>query len=131
MPEIRTFGERAADAVAHFAGSWRFIICGGVAIAIWVTINTLAFLEVVHFDPFPYILLNLFLSLVAAFQAPFIMMSQNRAEAKQDKAYRELFAEIKELIVADLAVEKRILQIAKRLDGKVVGIAPMAEEPKK
>ncbi len=130
MQDKRTFGERAADAVARFAGSWKFIICGGIAIAIWVTLNTLTFLQLVHFDPFPYILLNLFLSLVAAFQAPFIMMSQNRAEAKQDAAYRELFAEIKELIVADLAVEKRILQIAKRLDGKVVGIAPMSDDPK-
>jgi uncharacterized membrane protein len=124
----RTLGEKVADEVAHFGGSWKFIICGAIAIAIWVSINTFLFLEIIQFDPFPYILLNLFLSMVAAFQAPFIMMSQNRAEKKQDEAYRELFREIKELIETDLMVEKRILQIAKRLDGKVLGLLPPPDE---
>jgi len=76
-----SFGERIADKVADFGGSWRFIISFSGIIVIWLTINTLALLQK-PFDPYPYILLNLVLSCIAAFQAPVIMMSQNRQEAK-------------------------------------------------
>lgn len=76
----RTTGERVADAVAAFGGSWTFIlIFGGVLIA-WVIVNSL-WLAARAFDHFPYILLNLFLSMIAALQAPVIMMSQNRQAA--------------------------------------------------
>lgn len=104
----RTFGERVADSVAVFAGSWKFIITFGTILANWVLFNLLEFLTPHHFDPAPFILLNLILSFVAAFQAPFIMMSQNRAEKKQDIAYRAIFMELKELVEQDIAHEEEI-----------------------
>ena len=76
-----TLGQRIADTVAEFGGSWRFIILFGVVMLLWITINSVAFTKT-HFDPFPYILLNLVLSCLAAIQAPIIMMSQNRQEEK-------------------------------------------------
>jgi uncharacterized membrane protein len=76
-----TFGERLADRIAEFGGSWTFILLFASFILIWVGINT-AFLLTRPFDPYPYILLNLFLSCLAAVQAPIIMMSQNRQEAR-------------------------------------------------
>jgi len=78
-----TFGQRAADAVARFGGSWTFIIVCPVILLAWVGLNS--YVLVVydqHFDPFPYILLNLVLSMMAAIQAPIIMMSQNRQSEK-------------------------------------------------
>lgn len=89
MEATNTFGERIADAVAKYAGSWPFIIIFSIFMVAWMILNTVGIFG--HkFDPFPFILLNLFLSMVAALQAPFIMMSQNRAaeydrlEAKND-----------------------------------------------
>lgn len=76
-----TFGERLADRVAGFGGSWTFIILFVSTLAIWIVINSLYLLRR-PFDPYPYILLNLFLSCLAAIQAPIIMMSQNRQEDK-------------------------------------------------
>lgn len=76
-----SFGDRLADRVATFGGSWTFLIIFGAVLAVWIFLNT-AVLAQRAFDPFPYILLNLFLSLVAAVQAPVIMMSQNRLAAK-------------------------------------------------
>ncbi len=76
-----TFGERVADHVAEFGGSWRFIILFFVVLIVWVIFNT-AYLLFQPFDPFPYILLNLGLSMLAAIQAPIILMSQNRQEAR-------------------------------------------------
>ncbi len=84
-----TFGERIADAVAKYAGSWPFIIIFSSFMIVWMILNTVGNFGK-RFDPFPFILLNLFLSMVAALQAPLIMMSQNRAaeydrlEAKND-----------------------------------------------
>src|SRR6201997_1341914 len=75
-----TFGERIADAVAGFGGSWTFIIAFSVALAVYMTID--ATLGKKGWDPYPYILLNLFLSMLAAVQAPIIMMSQNRQDTK-------------------------------------------------
>jgi CRP/FNR family transcriptional regulator, cyclic AMP receptor protein len=79
--ERMTLGERVADQVAAFGGSWTFISIFGVIMLVWVILNTAA-LFAHHFDPYPYILLNLFLSMIAAMQAPVIMMSQNRQAAK-------------------------------------------------
>lgn len=79
-----TFGERLADKIAEFGGSWRFIIFFGCFIFIWILINVL-FLANNAYDPYPFILLNLILSCLAALQAPVIMMSQNRMEAKDRK----------------------------------------------
>ena len=76
-----TFGERLADRVASFGGSWHFIIIFGAIIAVWIGINSVMLL-MRPFDPYPFILLNLVLSCLAALQAPIIMMSQNRQESK-------------------------------------------------
>jgi uncharacterized membrane protein len=75
------FGDRISDKVASFGGSWKFIISFSVILIIWIIINSLVLLFK-PFDPFPFILLNLILSCVAAMQAPIIMMSQNRQEKK-------------------------------------------------
>jgi len=98
----RTLGQKVADTVAWFGGSWYFIISFSLVLVLWVFINTLAFFDWFAWDKPPYILLNLLLSFIAAFQAPFIMMSQNRAEAKQDAAYRILFQEVKDLVQQDI-----------------------------
>lgn len=76
-----TFGQRLSDKIAEFGGSWRFIIIFGVVIMLWVAVNFVGLLSK-PFDPFPFILLNLILSMLAAIQAPIIMMSQNRLESK-------------------------------------------------
>jgi uncharacterized membrane protein len=76
-----TFGERLADRVAEVGGSWGFIIGFGVFIALWSLVNTIL-LATHAFDPYPFIFLNLTLSMLAAVQAPLILMSQNRAAAR-------------------------------------------------
>jgi len=76
-----TFGERLADRIATFGGSWTFILAFGAVLVVWITLNVVALFGR-PFDPFPFILLNLVLSCLAAIQAPVIMMSQNRQEAK-------------------------------------------------
>jgi uncharacterized membrane protein len=81
VEETLTFGERIADKVAAFGGSWTFILLFGAIMFVWVVLNTSALLRN-HFDPYPYILLNLVLSMLAAMQAPIIMMSQNRQSSK-------------------------------------------------
>ncbi len=78
--ETRSFGDRAADALAAFGGSWAFIFTFSVIIAAWMITSNL--MGKASFDPYPYILLNLVLSTLAAIQAPIIMMSQNRQEDK-------------------------------------------------
>lgn len=79
--EILTIGQRLSDQVARFGGSWRFIGLFGIVLISWITFNTLA-VGVYKFDPYPFILMNLVLSCIAALQAPIIMMSQNRQEEK-------------------------------------------------
>jgi uncharacterized membrane protein len=77
-----TFGQRLADQVAVFGGSWTFIMIFGAILVAWVMTNSFLLYARGAFDPYPYILLNLFLSMLAALQAPVIMMSQNRQAAK-------------------------------------------------
>ena len=79
--QVTTFSQRIADKVATFGGSWTFIISFGVFIFIWISMNVYWLLNK-GFDPYPFILLNLILSCIAAMQAPVIMMSQNRQEEK-------------------------------------------------
>jgi uncharacterized membrane protein len=79
--ESATFGERLSDRIASFGGSWTFLISFGCLLVVWILINSLLFLWR-PFDPYPFILLNLLLSCLAAIQAPVIMMSQNRQEVK-------------------------------------------------
>ena len=87
MIDDRTTGERVADSVAKFGGSWPFIFTFLGMIVSWMVINTVLLARVVHerqFDPYPYIALNLALSAMAGLQAPIIMMSQNRAAARDE-----------------------------------------------
>jgi uncharacterized membrane protein len=76
-----TFGERLSDHIAEFGGSWKFLITFGAVIFVWIGANAVL-LATRAFDPYPFILLNLILSCLAAVQAPIIMMSQNRAETR-------------------------------------------------
>ena len=79
--ENLTIGQKISDNVAEFGGSWKFIIAFFVVLTIWIIFNVLA-IGVYKFDPYPFILMNLILSCIAALQAPIIMMSQNRQEEK-------------------------------------------------
>ena len=94
-----TFGERIADAVAGFGGSWTFIILFSVILAVYATINVL--LDKRAWDPYPFILLNLFLSMLAAVQAPVIMMSQNRQDTK-DRLRGELDFDVNRRAASDI-----------------------------
>ena len=81
--EQLTFGQKLADNVAKFGGSWTFIIIFALILVMWVILNSVILAGYQNaFDPYPYILLNLFLSMLASIQAPIIMMSQNRLAAK-------------------------------------------------
>ncbi|MEG6569097.1 DUF1003 domain-containing protein [Thermoanaerobacterium thermosaccharolyticum] len=97
-----TFGDRMADKLADYAGSWSFIFTFSFVLVVWMVINSVAFIK--HFDPYPFILLNLVLSCLAAIQAPIIMMSQNRQEAKDRlRAQNDYEVNLKaELIIEDL-----------------------------
>jgi CRP/FNR family transcriptional regulator, cyclic AMP receptor protein len=89
IEERETLGERVADAVAKFGGSWIFIFSFAAILIVWALLNTVILPPGNHWDPYPFILLNLFLSMLAAIQAPVIMMSQNRQDAK-DRIRSEL-----------------------------------------
>jgi uncharacterized membrane protein len=82
--ENLTSAQKLSDKVARFGGSWNFIICFGVILILWIIFNTVAITRL-KFDPYPFILMNLILSCIAAMQAPIIMMSQNRQEDKDRK----------------------------------------------
>ena len=79
--EILTRGQSISDKVARFGGSWKFIIAFGIILTVWIVYNVMA-PQGDNFDPYPFILMNLILSCIAALQAPVIMMSQNRKEEK-------------------------------------------------
>ncbi len=100
--EKYTLGQRAADAIAKFAGSWAFIFSFTGVLILWMVVNTI--LAADAFDPFPFILLNLVLSCVAAIQAPLIMMSQNRQEEKdRRRAENDYKVNLKtEIMIEDL-----------------------------
>jgi uncharacterized membrane protein len=116
-----TFGARAADGFASAIGNWSFIVTQSVILAFWITLNVTAWVR--HWDPYPFILLNLALSFQAAYAAPIIMMSQNRVAAKdrlmaeQDylvntKAEEELKAVMQHLEAQD----NRMLDLLHRLE---------------
>ena len=116
MEENLTIGQRIADRVASFGGSWTFIIIYCTALLIWMGINTFMLARYGHgedgaqFDPYPYILLNLMLSMTAALQAPIIMMSQNRAATKDRLAAEQDFkVNLKsELMLEELIRKQRV-----------------------
>ena len=118
--EKYTLGQRAADAIAKFAGSWAFIFSFIGVLVLWMLVNTL--LAAHAFDPYPFILLNLVLSCVAAIQAPLIMMSQNRQEEKDrrraENDYKvnlkteimieDLYDKVNAILAKQNALEKRL-----------------------
>ncbi len=105
--ETRTFGERVADRVATVGGSWTFIIIFLCLLVVWMVVNTFFLLKA--FDPYPYILLNLVLSCLAAIQAPIIMMSQNRqADTDRMQAQHDFEVNIKS--------ELEIMQVHEKID---------------
>ena len=115
--EQRTFGNRAADGVAKVAGSWTFIILFILALLVWAFLNT-EILGPRHtaFDPYPYVFLNLILSMLAAVQAPIIMMSQNRQSAR-DRLDAEIDHEVNvRAEVAIQGVDERIQLLEQKLD---------------
>lgn len=102
-----SFGERIADRIAHFGGSWTFILSFVALLVIWMAINTFAWINT--FDPYPFILLNLVLSCLAAIQAPVIMMSQNR-QASKDRLVNDYEYSV------NLKAELEIRQLHSKLD---------------
>ena len=101
-----TTGQRIADKVASFGGSWKFIILFGLFILIWISLN-IFWLTNRSFDPFPFILLNLILSCLAAIQAPVIMMSQNRQEDKdRERAKKDYMVNLKSELEIRMLHEK-------------------------
>ncbi len=104
-----TLGDRIADGVARFGGSWSFIFSFVGVMLLWVTVNAVL---LVHrpIDPFPFTLLNLFLSMIAALQGPIIMMSQNRQDAK-DRVRSELDYQV------NLKAELEITELLKKVEG--------------
>ena len=125
--EKYTLGQRAADAIAKFAGSWAFIFSFTGGLVLWMVINTV--MAARAFDPYPFILLNLVLSCVAAIQAPLIMMSQNRQEEKDrrraENDYKvnlkteimieDLYDKVNAILAKQAALEKQ-LQMDNRTD---------------
>ncbi len=125
--EQRTFGERVADNVARFGGSWTFICSFGVFLALWVAANV--WLLGAHpFDPYPFIFLNLLLSMLAALQAPVIMMSQNRQAIRDREAVEHdyqvnLKAELEIMALHDKLDQLRVEQLEAILDAQTRQIA--------
>ena len=123
----REFGQRLADSVANGMGSWRFIIIQTAIVALWMMLNVIAFVQ--HWDPYPYILLNLLFSTQAAYAAPIIMMAQNRQSerdrAQADADYKtncEAKEEIEQLLnkLNSIEVEKldKILALLEKMEKK-------------
>ncbi len=112
--EMLTFGQRVADRVATFGGSWTFIIIFGFILVVWMTVNSYALRALLQwgkkpFDEYPFILLNLVLSTLAALQAPVIMMSQNR-QASKDRLKADLDYEV------NLKAELEVAQLHSKID---------------
>ena len=123
----RAVGERMADKVAEFGGSWTFIMLFACFLLSWALINTVVLLKNA-FDPYPYIFLNLLLSMLAAIQAPIIMMSQNR-QSKRDRLDAEIDHEVNvrsELTLYHL--NKQIHRIEDKLDA-ITGQLALSNEP--
>jgi uncharacterized membrane protein len=111
LSEEMTFGQRLADSVAAFGGSWTFISIFAVVLVVWILLNSFILIRIggASFDPYPYILLNLFLSMLAAIQAPIILMSQNR-QAYKDRMSAEHDYEV------NLKAELEIMTLHEKID---------------
>jgi CRP/FNR family transcriptional regulator, cyclic AMP receptor protein len=123
IEEESTFGERIADSVARFGGSWTFIITFGIILVIYASLNTIL-LRQVAWDPYPFILLNLFLSMLAALQAPIIMMSQNRQDTK-DRLRSELDYDVNRRAAAEIQGLARKLNV---LGEKIVDLEDVVRQ---
>lgn len=132
--ESLTVGQHIADGVAAQMGSWRFIIAQSCLLVVWLVLNIVAFIH--HWDPYPFILLNLALSFQAAYAAPIIMMSQNRQAAKDrleahsdyvvsQRAEKEVAAILQHLEYQDAL----ILQILTRMEPPSQAQSPVPEAP--
>lgn len=126
--EDRTFGERVADAVAKFGGSWPFIFVFLGLILAWMMLNAVFLARLLHhkqFDPYPFIALNLVLSALAGLQAPIIMMSQNRAAARDEALAGHHYVEalkdeqmlitLGELLQANTDLTKQVHELTKEI----------------
>jgi uncharacterized membrane protein len=117
----RTLGERVADQIASFGGSWPFIFIFLALIAGWMVINTLLIGKVAHgkaFDPYPYIALNLVLSALAGLQAPIIMMSQNRAASRDELLAQHHYQETKaidQLLQSNTDLTKQVHDLTQKV----------------
>jgi uncharacterized membrane protein len=111
LSEQMTFGQKLADKVAAFGGSWTFISIFALVLVIWILLNSFILIRSgsESFDPYPYILLNLFLSMLAAIQAPIILMSQNR-QAYKDRMSAEHDYEV------NLKAELEIMALHEKID---------------
>ena len=125
-------GERIADAVANLIGSWKFIIAQSVIFVIWVIVNTIWLLDAYRFDPYPFILFNLFMSAEAAYASPLILMSQNR-QTERDRHHAELDYETN--VAAKEEIETIMRELSRLEQEKLdrimahLGIAPTLSAP--
>lgn len=138
---IKDYSIKLADIITSFIGSWTFIIIQSVLLTIWVTINAL---QLFHFDPYPFILLNLFLSFEAAYATPLILMSSSRQGEKDreqllsdieiDKNSYILLLSLQEIILElkeDIRLDKKALANHKRLEMEHAELKAELEEIKK
>ncbi len=114
--EQLTIGQRAADWIAAKVGSWEFIICQSLLLILWGVLNITAWVR--HWDPYPFILMNLMLSLQAAYTAPMIMMSQNR-KADHDRIEAHIDYEV------NLKAENEIQAVLENLEAQNIAIAEL------
>jgi len=135
-----SFGERVSDRVAGVVGSWRFVIIQSVVMVVWLALNIVAWTE--HWDPYPFILLNLVLSFQAAYTAPIILMSQNRQSAiDRDAAEHDYDVNLKAELEIELLHQKldllreeeigRLIQIIERLEARLSNSPKSASDTKR
>jgi len=135
-----SFGERVSDRVAGVVGSWRFVIIQSVVMVVWLALNIVAWTE--HWDPYPFILLNLVLSFQAAYTAPVILMSQNRQSAiDRDAAEHDYDVNLKAELEIELLHQKldllreeeigRLIQIIERLEARLSNSPKSASDTKR
>jgi uncharacterized membrane protein len=121
-----SFGQRLADKVANGMGSWKFIIIQTILVAVWMIFNFVAFIY--HWDPYPFILLNLLFSTQAAYAAPIIMMAQNR-QSERDRAQAQ--ADFETNVAAKKEIEDLQITLANIEADKLDKIIRLLEEMKK
>ena len=130
--DTEPLGHRVADALANLIGSWKFVIFQTVIFVVWVIVNTIWLLEAYQFDPYPFILFNLFMSAEAAYASPLILMSQNR-QAERDRHHAEMDYETN--VAAKEEIETIMRELARleieKLDRIMahLGISPTPSAP--